>query len=212
VSGLRLLMQLSSLIDHFGIAVGALSGVLAARGRQIDIFGVLVLAMVTAFGGGSLRDIIAGDTPVNWLRSPPFLYTACGTALLAFYACRSWEPPANLLQIADAFALAFFTIAGTQKGLLLGFAMAPAIALGVISGVAGGIFRDVLTGRVPMVFQPAIYLYATAAFVGALVFCLLLPVLGSTTSLWLGVATTLLMRLSAIRYRLALPVFPHRKD
>lgn len=201
-------MQLNSLLDHFGIAVGALSGVLAARGRRLDLFGVLVLALVTALGGGSLRDVIAGDTPVSWLRSPPYLYTAGATAILGFFVCRTWEPPSNLFQIADAFSLAFFTIAGTQKGLALGFAIVPAITLGVITGVAGGIIRDVLTSRVPMVFQPEIYLYATAAFVGALGYCLLLPVIGNPTVMWLGVALTLALRLSAIRYRLALPVFP----
>lgn len=201
-------MQLHSILDHFGIAVGALSGVLAARGRGLDLFGVLVLALVTALGGGSLRDVIAGDTPVNWLRSPPYLYTACGTAVVAFFLCRTWEPPASLLQVADAFSLAFFTIAGTQKGLALGFAIMPAITLGVITGVAGGIIRDVLTSRVPMVFQPEIYLYATAAFVGALGYCLLLPVIGNPVVMWLGVALTLTLRLGAIRYRVALPIFP----
>jgi uncharacterized membrane protein YeiH len=185
--------------------------VLAARGRGLDLFGVLVLALVAAFGGGSLRDVIAGDTPVNWLRSPPYLYTACITALVAFVVCRSWEPPASLLQIADAFSLAFFTIAGTQKGLSLGFATAPAIALGVITGVAGGIIRDVLTSQVPMVFQPHIYLYATAAFVGALSYCLLVSVISNPALMWLSVTITLVLRLSAIRYRLALPVFPPHK-
>ncbi|MBL9142232.1 MAG: trimeric intracellular cation channel family protein [Verrucomicrobiaceae bacterium] len=201
-------MQLNPLLDHFGIVVGALSGVLAARGRRLDLFGVLVLALVTALGGGSLRDVIAGDTPVSWLRSPAYLYTGSITAISAFFVCRTWEPPANLLQIADAFSLAFFTIAGTQKGLALGFAIVPAITLGVITGVAGGIIRDVLTSRVPMVFQPEIYLYATAAFVGALGYCLLLPVVGNPIVMWLGVALTLLLRLSAIKFRLALPVFP----
>lgn len=201
-------MQLHSILDHFGIAVGALTGVLAARGRGLDLFGVMVLALVAAFGGGSLRDVIAGDTPVNWLRSPPYLYTACITALTAFFVCRSWEPPANLLQIADAFSLAFFTIAGTQKGLVLGFSGGPAIVLGVITGVAGGIMRDVLTGRVPLVFQREIYLYATAAFVGALTYCVALPFVSDPAMMWIAVTITLLMRLSAIRFRLALPVFP----
>ena len=204
-------MQLTSILDHFGIAVGALSGVLAARGRRLDLFGVLVLALVTSLGGGSLRDVIAGDTPVNWLRSPPYLYTACATAITAFFVCRTWEPPVSLLQIADAFSLAFFTIAGTQKGLVLGFAVMPAITLGVITGVAGGIIRDVLTGRVPTVFRPETYLYATAAFVGALGYCLLLPLVGNPVVMWLGVVLTLVLRLSALRYRIALPIFPHHQ-
>lgn len=205
-------MQLNHLLDHFGVSVGALSGVLAARGRRLDLFGVLVLALVTAFGGGSLRDLLAGDTPVAWMRSPHQFYTACATAIIAFFACRQWDPPASLLQIADAFALAFFTLAGTQKGLILGFAGPVAMLLGVITGVAGGIIRDVLTSRVPLVFQPEIYLYATAAFAGGLAYWLLLAVLAPEAALWSGVAVTLLLRLGAIRFRLALPVFPPDKN
>lgn len=205
-------MQVHAFFDHFGIAVGALTGVLAARGHRLDLFGVLVLALVAGLGGGSLRDVIAGDTPVNWLRSPPYLYTACITGVSAFFVCRTWEPPTSLLQVADAFSLAFFTIAGTEKARALGFAIAPAIALGIITGVAGGIIRDMLTSRVPMVFQPEIYLYATAAFIGALSYCLLLPMSGNPTAMWLGVALTLVLRLGAIRFRLALPVFPQRES
>lgn len=205
-------MQTILLLEHFGVSVGALSGVLAARGRRLDLFGVLVLSLVTAFGGGSLRDLLAGDTPVAWLKSPHLFYTACITAVIAFVVCRRWEPRASWLLIADAFALAFFTIAGTQKGLALGFASAVAITLGVITGVAGGIIRDVLTSRVPLVFQPEIYLYATAAFAGGLAYCLLVLAVSPTAAMWAAVAITLVLRLSAIRYRLVLPVFPSEKN
>lgn len=205
-------MSAAPLLDHFGVSVGALSGVLAARGRRLDLFGVLVLSLVTAFGGGSLRDLLAGDTPVFWLRSPHQFYNACITAVIGFVVCRHREPPASLLQVADAFALAFFTIAGTQKGLTLGFEPPVAIALGVMTGVAGGIFRDVLTSRVPLVFQPEIYLYATAAFAGGLAYVLLRPLLPPSAAMWAGAATALALRLGAIRFRLALPVFPSSKD
>lgn len=205
-------MNLAPLLDHFGVTVGALSGVLAARGRRLDLFGVLVLSLVTAFGGGSLRDLLAGDTPVFWLRSPHQFYNACITAVIGFAACRHWDPPASLLQIADAFALAFFTIAGTQKGLTLGFEPPVAVALGVMTGVAGGIIRDVLTSRVPLVFQPEIYLYATAAFTGGLAYVLLLPVLTPAAAMWAGVGVALALRLGAIRFRLSLPVFPPHKE
>ncbi len=201
-------MTTLQIIEHFGISVCALSGVLATRGRGLDLFGVLVIALVTSLGGGSLRDILAGDTPVLWIRSPMPLYTACITAVVSFYSCRTAEPPTGLLQVADAFGLAFFTIAGTQKGLVLGFEPVSAIVLGVITGVAGGIIRDVLTGRVPMVFQPEIYLYATASFAGALGYCLVLPLVKAPWVMWLGVLIALLIRLFAIRYRLALPTFP----
>jgi uncharacterized membrane protein YeiH len=201
-------MQLGTIIDHSGIALGALSGVLAARGRHIDLFGVLVLALVTALGGGTLRDLLAADAPVVWLTNPAYLYTVGITAIVGFIACRRWEPHGSIFHIADALALAFVSITGTQKALTLGFSLAPALVLGLISGVAGGMVRDVLTGRVPMVFQPDLYLYATAAFAGTLVYALLLPLVASAMALCAGVMVTVSLRLSALRYRIALPVLP----
>src|SRR5436190_3179995 len=95
-------------LEHLGIAVSALSGALAARGKRIDLFGILVLALVTAFGGGTVRDLMVGDLPVVWLRSPEYLMNATATALLAFFVIRFWELPFQVLLVADAFALAFF--------------------------------------------------------------------------------------------------------
>ncbi len=203
-------MHAPSLLEHFGVAVGALTGVLAARGRKVDLFGVLVLALVTAFGGGSLRDLLAGDTPVAWLKSPDLFYTACGTAVVAFIFCRRWSPPAILLHIADAFALAFFAIVGARKGLDLGFAASVAVLLGVITGVAGGILRDVLTGSVPLVFRQDTYYYATAATIGCTTYCLLRWFVTEEVAAWSGVGVTLVIRLCAIRYRLSLPAFESR--
>ena len=200
-------MTLPALLDHFGVAVSALSGVLAARGKRLDLFGVLVLALVTAFGGGSIRDVLVGDGAVAWLRTPDFFTTACFTAVIAFYLCRWWTPPGNLLLVADALALGFFAVVGTRKGLMLGFAPSVSIALGVITGVAGGILRDTLTGRVPLVFRQDTYFYATAAMFGGIVFCVLHGPLGSDTATWTALASALVLRLSAIRYRLSLPAF-----
>ena len=200
-------MTLPVLLEHFGVAVSALSGVLAARGKRLDLFGVLVLALVTAFGGGSLRDVLADDRPVAWLRSPEFFTTACITAVASFYLCRWWEPPASLLLVADALALAFFAVVGTRKGLSLGFAPAVSITLGVITGVAGGIIRDTLTSRVPLVFRQDTYFYATAAMFGGLIYCLLREPAGNDNATWIAVVSALVLRLSALRYRLALPAF-----
>ena len=200
-------MTLPVLLEHFGVAVAALSGVLAARGKQLDLFGVLVLAVVTAFGGGSLRDILAGDTPVSWLRAPEFFTTTCITAVASFFICRYWEPPSSLLLVADALALGFFAVVGTRKGLVLGFAPSVSIALGVITGVAGGIIRDTLTGRVPLVFRQDTYFYATAAMFGGVVYCVLRAPLGTDLATWIALAGALILRLGAIRYRLSLPAF-----
>ena len=199
-------------LEHFGVGVSAISGVLAARGKKVDLFGVLVLALVTAFGGGTVRDLLVG-APVVWMHEPAFLLNATAVALVTFFVRRVRDLPRTFLLVADAFALALFTIVGTRKGVVLNFAPPVAVLLGVVTGVAGGILRDVLTGEVPLVFQPQIYLYATAALIGATAFV--------TAHHWwpnqpvMTVACTvliLLLRLAGIRLKLSLPVLePERK-
>jgi uncharacterized membrane protein YeiH len=194
-------------LEHFGIAVSAISGALAGRGKQVDLFGVLVLALVTAFGGGTVRDVIIGDVPVFWIRNPDALINAALTGLVTFFFVRYYEPPLKFLLVADAFALAFFTIAGARKAIDFQLASGAVVAIGVITGVAGGIMRDVLTGEIPLVFRPHIYLYATAAILGASAFVLLeaaYPRARANVAACIG--AILLLRLMAIRWKLGLPV------
>jgi uncharacterized membrane protein YeiH len=199
-------------LEHFGISVAAVTGVLAASGKRIDLFGVLVLALVTAFGGGTVRDLLVGDTPVVWLRSPAYLANAATTAVLTFFIARRWQPPRQALLVADAFALALFTIIGARKGVILEFSPAVAVLLGVVTGVAGGILRDVLLGEVPLVFQPEIHIYATAAMVGAIVFVTLRYfTVAEAIATPVGTLVVLGLRLAGIRWRLSLPVFESRK-
>jgi uncharacterized membrane protein YeiH len=194
-------------LEHFGIAVSAISGALAGRGKQVDLFGVIVLALVTAFGGGAVRDVIIGDVPVFWIRHPGALVNAAVTGLITFCFVRYYEPPTKFLLVADAFALAFFTIAGARKAIDFHLAPGAAVAIGVITGVAGGIIRDVLTGEIPLVFRPHIYLYATAAIIGASAFVLLEMAFPHARSNVVGcTAGILALRLIAIRWKLVLPV------
>ncbi|HTD65731.1 MAG TPA: trimeric intracellular cation channel family protein [Candidatus Limnocylindria bacterium] len=200
-------MTVQTWLEHFGVAVSAISGVLAARGKRVDLFGVLVLALVTAFGGGTVRDVLVGDLPVVWIRQPAFLLNATAIALITFFARRIRELPRSVLLVADAFALALFTIVGTRTGVALDFAPPVAVLLGVITGVAGGIVRDVLTGEVPLVFQPQIYLYATAALTGATAFVTLLHWWPNQAALTVICTVLILgMRLAGIRLKLSLPV------
>lgn len=201
-------------IELVAVAGCAVSGVLAAAGKKVDLFGVMVLAVVTAFGGGTLRDLMLGETPVFWIRDPNYLYAALGTAVFTFFAARQFPFPAKVLQIADAAGLALFTIIGARKALVaataLGQPIAPLIVvtMGVVTGVAGGAMRDALTGEIPLVFRREIYLYATAATVGALLFTWLRSRgwddarAGAT-----GSAAILILRLAAIRWKLSLPIF-----
>jgi uncharacterized membrane protein YeiH len=202
---------MQSIIEHLGVAVAAITGVLAAKGKRVDLFGVLVLALVTAFGGGTIRDLTLGERPVFWVRDSSFLITASTTALATFFVARARELPRNALLVADAGALAFFTTIGVEKALALHVAPHIAVAMGVITGVAGGMCRDVLTGEIPMVFRRQIYLYATASAIGAGSFVLLqshAPNRGA--NLVIGTLVTLALRLAGIRWRIGLPEFDNQ--
>ena len=200
------------LLEHLGVAVAAITGVLAARGKRVDLFGVLVLALVTAFGGGTIRDLALGDLPIFWVRDSSFAITASATALVTFFIGRARELPRNVLLVADACALSFFTMLGAEKALSFHVAPHIAVAMGVITGVAGGMCRDVLSGEIPLVFRREIYFYATAAAIGAGCFVVLqswMPNRGA--NLIIGTLVTLALRLAGIRWRLALPVFEGRR-
>jgi uncharacterized membrane protein YeiH len=195
-------------LEHFAIGVAAITGVLAARGKGVDLFGVVVLALVTSFGGGTVRDLLVGDTPVAWLQNPAYLLNASLVAIATFFVRRLHELPDTLLLVADAFALALFTIVGTRKGVALHFAAPVAVLLGVVTGVAGGMLRDIMTGEVPLVFRPHIRIYATAAMAGATVFVILIrwwPTQPAVT--FAAVSLILALRLTGIWLKLSLPVF-----
>ena len=199
------------LLDHLGVAVGAMSGVLAARGKKIDLFGVLVLAVVTAFGGGTVRDMLVGDLPVFWLRGPWLLTNAIITGLLTFITARWHEPPRRAFLVVDAIVLAAFAMIGTRKGLTMGFSAPVCVLLGVVTGIVGGILRDVLMREVPVVFRSEIHLYATAALIGSAL-CLGLRAAGVSelVALLAGGVTVLLLRLAGIYWKLSLPLFETR--
>ena len=198
------------LFEHLGVAVFSITGVLAAKNKRVDLFGVVVLALVTALGGGTLRDLILRTDPF-WMSDTSFVLTDSATAAVTFVVARCWEPPATLLLVVNACGLALFTMLGTEKALVFSASNVAAIVLGVITGMAGGMIRDVLTDEVPLVLRAGIYLYATAALCGATVFVGVAPYLPSRLAReFIAVAVTLVLRLVAIRWRLYLPEFHTR--
>jgi uncharacterized membrane protein YeiH len=200
-------------IEYFAVAVCAITAVLAAEGKSIDLFGVLVLALVTAVGGGTIRDLCLGVRPLFWIAQPLHVWVALIAAMLTFVAVRFTHLPERLLALADAFGLALFGIAGTEKALAHDAPGIVAVLLGIVTGVAGGILRDVLRREIPWVFQAGENLYATAVFAGALVFVLLrewLPT--SETHRYIGMAVILLLRLAAMKWQLRLPTFRTRSS
>ncbi|MFI0471915.1 trimeric intracellular cation channel family protein [Halomonas sp. HMF6819] len=194
-------------LDMIGVIVFALSGVVLACRSRMDPFGMLVLAAVTGIGGGTLRDLVLGIRPVFWVSDPTYLWVilaTVGVALLGFHYIHRLSR--RFLPVADAFGLALFVVIGTHKALLLGTSAVVAVVMGIMTGVAGGMLRDVLARRVPMVLREEIY--ATAAMAGGIVYAGLYTV---GTPLYFAIAASLFvtlgLRLAAIRWRLALPQF-----
>jgi len=195
------------LLDLAGVAVFAISGALAAGRSGLDLLGVVVIAAVTAIGGGTLRDLLLDRHPIFWIRDPRYLYVIGAAALLTVLCARlSPMPHGDLLLIADALGLALFALTGAELAEEARLPPIIVVLTGTITGVAGGIVRDVLTAQVPLILRHDIY--ASAAIAG-IVSYLVLQKLG-TPRRWafaLGLVTVAGLRLAAIAWGLQLPVF-----
>jgi len=198
--------------DMIGVIACAISGVLVATRLRMDPFGIMVLAGVTGVGGGTLRDMMMGATPVFWIIDNTYIYVILLTALVSVYWLhRIHRFPVYLLPILDAFGLAIFTIIGAQKALALGFSGPVAIAMGCITGVVGGMVRDMLSGQIPFVLQKEIY--ATASILGAVLYvtCNFFG-FGQIVAMVIAMMGTLSLRLCAIYWHLSLPVFSDDRE
>jgi uncharacterized membrane protein YeiH len=193
-------------LNIFGIVVFALSGALMAGRYRLDPFGVIVLAFVTAVGGGTIRDTIL-QTPIFWVVETHYLYVIIATALLTIVFIRQPKRiPKRFLLIADAFGLALFAVLGTQKSILLGAPLSVAIVMGIITGVAGGMIRDVLCNVIPMILSKEIY--ALAAMLGGGLFVIFhLQGWPEDEAMIVAITGALLLRLAAIYWRVSLPAF-----
>jgi uncharacterized membrane protein YeiH len=152
------------LMDFVGVFAFAVSGALRARQEGMDLFGVLVVAAVTAIGGGTVRDVLLGE-PVYWLSDVTYLYVIAAAAVCTLVYTRFRRPPHGALLVADAFGLAVFAVLGARAGLEAGFSPLVAVIMGAITGVVGGAVRDVLFRETSLILRREIY--ATAAIAGA---------------------------------------------
>lgn len=194
-------------LDMAGVIVFALSGVVLACRSHMDPFGMLVLAAVTGIGGGTLRDLVLGVRPVFWVTDPTYLWVilaTVGLSILGFHYIHRLSR--GFLPVADAFGLALFVVIGAHKALQLQMPGLVAVLMGMMTGVAGGMVRDMLARRVPLVLREEIY--ATAAIAGGVTY-VGLYVLGAPGALAVAMSllVTLGLRLAAIHWHLALPVF-----
>ncbi|MEL6114149.1 TRIC cation channel family protein [Photobacterium sp. SP02] len=199
-------------LDMFGTAVFAISGILLAGRLRMDPFGVVVLACVTAIGGGTIRDMALGATPVFWITDTNYLWVIFATCLLAMLAIQNpRKMPWYFLPVADAIGLAVFVAIGVEKALRFGASPMVAVIMGVITGCGGGVIRDVLAREVPMVLRTEVY--ATACILGGIVHTVGLYFgLETAAASLCGIATTLSIRLAAIRWHLSLPTFSLRSS
>lgn len=199
-----------TLIYGLGLAasvVCAVTGVLVARDKGVDLFGALMAGVATSLGGGTVRDLLLGRK-VFWMADETYLWVTVITAMLTFFITRVRHLPEKLFLIPDAIGLSLFAIVGTQVALDWNMPWLTASLLGVLTAVLGGLLRDVMINEVPLVFSSE--LYATAAWFGSITL-IILDALGvhTTVAAWAGILVCIMVRLMAIRWKVTLPRFKH---
>lgn len=199
------------LLVWVGTLTFAASGALVAARRRFDLIGVLVLASVTAIGGGSIRDVMVGALPPASLSNEPLLWAVGATAVLVFFVPHRLREESGgslasrLLYSLDTFGLALFAALGAERGMAYGMGLWGTVFAGAVSGVGGGVLRDVLVGQVPGIFYRYGDFYASAAALGALAYYAAHAV-DPHLALVVGVVVTVLVRVGSRALRLRLPV------
>ena len=192
-------------IEVLAVISGAIFGVLLARRKQMDFVGVFAVACITAFGGGTVRDILLDRHPLFWISHsnyPVIVFVVAGVASL-IPRIPAWLE--RFLDVPDAFGLALFSVLGTEYALQANVAPFVAVLFGVITGTFGGVMGDIVCNEVPSLFRPSTPLYATCAFVG----CWVLIGMGAMslppdTSRWVSATLIVALRLIALRYKICL--------
>lgn len=196
-------------LDLIGVAVFAASGVLAARDRQLDIFGMIIVATLTAIGGGTMRDLLLNRHPIFWIVDIWYLSTIIAATLMTILYLRWLSVPALLFGVADALGLALFAMSGATLAFAAQHAPLIVVVMGTMTGVTGGVLRDVITARVPLILQREIY--ATAAISGIALYLVLDRfMVAHTIAFWSGFGLIFLLRVLALRWNLHLPVMRMR--
>ncbi len=199
-------------LELAGAAVFAVSGALAAGRKHLDLLGVVVIAVVTATGGGTLRDILLDRHPVFWIEHPVYLPIILVAALLTVGYANFYKPPHKGLLVADALGLALFSIVGAQTTQQVISSPIIVVVMGTITGTAGGVLRDVLLADIPVLLRRG-RIYATAAIVGISVYLGLewIGLMQPWTAM-VGMAIVAGLRLAAIIWGLMLPIFSLSDD
>jgi len=193
--------------DLFGTFVFAISGILAAVERKFDLVGATIMGFVTAVGGGTLRDVLIGETPVGWMQDLNYLFVIFSALPICYFFRKRILKLHKGVFLFDTIGIGLFTILGLQKTLNLGISPIVAILMGIVSAVFGGVIRDVLSNEVPLIFRKEIY--ATACLIGALVFLPLewyFP--AAFANILISIAVVIVIRYLAVRRKWELPFNP----
>ncbi len=198
----------SEIIEVIGTIAFAISGTFNAMQRKLDPFGVLIIAFVTAIGGGTVRDLLIGDTPVAWMRDMQTCLIILFTAVATMFFKTHVQKMKITLFLFDSLGLGLFTMVGILKGIAFGLNPGICIALGTITGCFGGIIRDTLLNTIPLVFRREIY--ATACIAGGLLYFLLIYInVESVVAKLSVVAFIFMLRIIAVKFKLSLPKFDY---
>ncbi|HEY5994362.1 MAG TPA: trimeric intracellular cation channel family protein [Gallionellaceae bacterium] len=204
-------MNLIYVLDLCAVAVCAITATIEARRRELDLFGVVVVAIISGIGGGTLRDLLLGRLPVYWIHDPIYVVVGMLSGTLTFFLGRGLKLPKNFFLIPDAVGMALFTVIGTSIALKLEAPWLIAALMGVITGVFGGVIRDILCNEIPLIFRTDIY--ATASLAGALLLIVLERIgLEHNIAILSAMVSTVAIRLAAIRWHIHLPRLRNYED
>ena len=197
-------MELIYLLDILGTFAFAISGALVASDKKFDLFGVIIIAFVTAVGGGMLRDVLMNAHPINWIGDLNYLWTILSAVILTFLFKSKIAPLSKTMFLFDTIGLGVFTLLGLQKGLSYNLHPIIALIMGMISAVFGGVLRDVLTNKIPLIFEKEIY--ASACLAGGMTYLLLSYLHFSENIIFvISALVIVVIRVVAVKFHLQLP-------
>ncbi|RED42655.1 putative membrane protein YeiH [Winogradskyella eximia] len=199
------------IVDILGTIAFAISGALVAMNKRMDPFGVLIIAFVTAVGGGTLRDVMIGVEPVSWMKNMTFVYVIIGSASFAVVFRKRINYLRKSLFLFDTIGIALYTLVGVDTGLVAGLHPIVCIALGTMTACFGGVLRDILCNEIPVIFRKEIY--ATACILGGLTYFLLRRFLEDENYLFvIAGLVVIIVRLIAVRFKISLPSLYKKED
>jgi uncharacterized membrane protein YeiH len=197
------------LLDIIGTIAFALSGALTAMSKKLDLFGVFIIAFVTAVGGGTLRDVMIGRTPVGWMLDLQYVYVIIIAFLVALLFRKKFDRLRTSLLLFDTIGLGVFTLIGLEKGINIGLHPVVCVALGTMTACFGGVIRDILCAEIPVIFRKEIY--ATICILGGIVFFILKEFNLDNDILYLITSLVIIsFRLMAVKFKWYLPTLENK--